>query len=74
MPASVHTALISAPDAPGSFSAILARSIPRILHPRPRAPVHFARVDLEDVCARALVGVREFNFAVDAARADQRVI
>mmetsp|Transcript_65222 Transcript_65222/g.149376 ORF Transcript_65222/g.149376 Transcript_65222/m.149376 type:complete len:225 (-) Transcript_65222:569-1243(-) len=30
IPASVHTALISAPDAPGSCSAILARSMPRI--------------------------------------------
>jgi len=32
MPASVHTALISAPEAPGSFSAIFAKSIP--LSPR----------------------------------------
>eukprot|EP00955_Chlamydomonas_euryale_P009987 107350-Chlamydomonas_euryale.AAC.8 len=34
--------------------------------------VHLAGVDLEDVDARGLVGVRELNFAVNAARAQQR--
>ena len=33
--------------------------------------VHLARVDLEDVAARLLVGGRELDLTVDAPRADE---